>query len=378
MQFSKEAQSGSRKISTTIKAFDLGVVPTTRITMQGSDSRITAAGTGLLPDSGNYNHPFLQVLASVPVPELIDPGHFMMMMLVSSTVRQAITTGCLHAEVKAKRGATTQAVMHGLGQMKTRVKFIALDFSAVSIGPAGAAMLKQLIVYWPLKRLDLSWNNIMHTGVENIAAGLVKLTALAQLNLNHNSIRNEGAEKLGAVIGQCTSLTDLDVAYNTVDDEAMDSLIRGLSGCNLLTRLDVRGNKINYASMEALKSVVGQLTALSVLELNNTDITDHQVPGLGMVLRCSKSLTCLGLSHNEIRSAGAEKLAAELRNCPSLVDLNLRQNYTGYEGATSLVKVLGVCTSLASLNLYKNGLGARQKQMVLELATSYSCCEVHV
>ena len=233
-----------------------------------------------------------------------------------------------------------------------------LDLSANDIGHTGAGSLSQaLTVNSSLTNLDLSWNSIGHTGAASLSQALTVNSSLTNLDLSRNSIGHTGAAPLSQALTVNSSLTNLYLRRNRIGDTGAASLSQALTVNSSLTNLDLSRNSIGETGAESLSQALTVNSSLTNFDLSWNLIGDTGAVSLSQFLTVNSSLTNLDLSGNRIGGTGAESLSQALTVNSSLTNLDLSRNRIGGTGAASLSQAFTVNSSLTNLDLSWNSFG---------------------
>ncbi|XP_048025520.1 uncharacterized protein LOC125254758 isoform X12 [Megalobrama amblycephala] len=254
-----------------------------------------------------------------------------------------------------------------------------------------------------LRELDLSGNQIKHTGAKNISDVLKdSCCQLERLRLRNCGLTEESCSALATVLRSNSSLKELDISNNNLQDSGVKKLQNGLqntnctleklrlSGCciteegykslasalrsNLshLIELDLTGNDpgqsgvkelddllqdqkcklktlrfLSHAAEEACKYLTEDLHIKNPLLLRELNLSKHelgdtrvnQIAALLQDKHCK--LNALILSDCSITEEGYKALASALRSNPShLIELDLTGNDPGQSGVKELNDLL--------------------------------------
>jgi Ran GTPase-activating protein (RanGAP) involved in mRNA processing and transport len=123
------------------------------------------------------------------------------------------------------------------------------DNSALLIASSIAKNCQHL----PLKRLELSFNNLTSKGVEALMNAVWGLKCLEDLQLDNNRMEGRGAQVVSAVLGGVKTLKKLDVGFNRITENGMKLLMKAVAENSSLCSLTISGNNID--TMGSAKAV---------------------------------------------------------------------------------------------------------------------------
>jgi Leucine-rich repeat (LRR) protein len=210
-----------------------------------------------------------------------------------------------------------------VGSLAPLTSLTELDASFSALGPPGADALAELSL--PLRRLDLSFNDIESAGAEVLA-----FDELVSLNLRANRITATDGLAESPHFG---NVEELDLAVNPIGDRGVVALMRG-EAFGSLTRLDVSNCGITDVGVAGLCES-GTLGGLRELSLAWNPVGDAAVRAL---VACPDlaGLRSLDLTGTRMTLAGAVALAESLHL--HLRTLALGENHRLPPGA---VRMLG-------------------------------------
>ncbi|VDK21618.1 unnamed protein product [Taenia asiatica] len=230
-----------------------------------------------------------------------------------------------------------------------------------------------------INSLDLRFNQITDDGATALANYLkvmffymnLKDRCLKELNLTGNNIMEQGAQEIGQSLQMNRTLERLKLTGNPIGREGGIALAKGLLLNTTIAQLDVgecnleissaiafatvlRTNKtIDYFSMDRLILFTRQEeqtvhicemlrmnTNLKELHLSRCDMRDYGAERVVEALEVNKTLQVLDLSANRIARDGGNALARGLSNRCSLTILDLSCNRIQCEGAVAIAKAL--------------------------------------
>ena len=125
------------------------------------------------------------------------------------------------------------------------------------MGEAAESLAQGLSRCLNLQVLDLSYSGDLQTsGIEFIAASLLKCTNLRELYLNSCGINCDGAKVISSCLQHCRSLSILGLHTNNIDSEGVRALADKARCCNNLKQLDLRYIKANVKKIVKSKSLL--------------------------------------------------------------------------------------------------------------------------
>ncbi|XP_052368680.1 NACHT, LRR and PYD domains-containing protein 12-like isoform X8 [Oncorhynchus keta] len=230
----------------------------------------------------------------------------------------------------------------GLGNPHCKLETLRL--SGCLVTEEGCASLVSVLESNPshLRELDLSNNDLKHSGVKLLSDGLGNPHCkLETLRLTGCKLRNTSCKELASVLSSNPShLRELDLSNNDLKDSGVKLLSAGLGNhhCKLET-LRLTGCKLRNTSCKVLASVlISNPSHLRELDLSNNDLKDSGVKLLSAGLgdpHCK--LETLRLSGCLVTEEGCASLVSALRSNPShLRELDLCYNQPGDSGVRLL------------------------------------------
>ncbi|XP_039616172.1 NACHT, LRR and PYD domains-containing protein 3-like [Polypterus senegalus] len=178
----------------------------------------------------------------------------------------------------------------GLRSENCKLKKLNLSLCHLTSRCCSALSLALFSPHSQLAELELSWNSIEDSGVNQLCEGLrSKNCKLEKLNLSNCHLTSRCCSVLSlALSSPCSRLTELDLSFNDMKDAGVGQLCEGL--------------RSRYCKLQKLSLVSCSLTSTCCSALCSVLSSPHS------------QLTELELRHNQLRDLGARQLCEELWN----------------------------------------------------------------
>ena len=195
-----------------------------------------------------------------------------------------------------------------------------------------------------LQHLYLSWNNIGNSLNEVIQG--INHSKITHLDLQHTKLTRESKQNLSQL--QLPLLEEIDLSYNDIDAREAEALSVSLKHMPQLRKLDLMLNSIGSHGAKALFESFKYTPHLKTLYLPYNDI---EYLTLGSSFQSLPSLTNLLLMDNAINSDGAIALSTSFQYMPQLRWLGIYDNPIGPEGLEAIFRNLHHLPELDTLFL---------------------------
>jgi hypothetical protein len=208
------------------------------------------------------------------------------------------------------------------------------------IGPTGAASLASLLTTNDtLVELNLGGNMLRDQGTQYIAEGLLTNTTLSILKIPNNYITKDIERYLFPVLVRRGCISYLDLSSNQIDWDAIPLPIQEID----LTYLNISKNPTKFSQMQ-------NMPMLEILDISGNQVTPS---GVTAIVDTFMSPTCLvsRLNISSTHFPDIAKLSVILTIPTFLTKLDLSENLICEDGAKALGKALETNTSLEELNL---------------------------
>ncbi len=251
-----------------------------------------------------------------------------------------------------------------------------LDFTNYPLGVSGINSLAATLMKWKtLQKLNLKDSEIEDEGLKLLVSGLEENAGLLVLNLENNHIGIEGIKALSGFLEKNVALTHLDLSSNPLGPAGSKILFLALQKNTTLQELHLGDVQLGDQGACDLADYVRKNETLTRLSLKNNKITHVGITALGLALE-NKKIQILNLGGNNLSQEGVNVLMRSLQKNSSLTSLQLYGSKIDVEGAKLLANFLAINTALITLNLRSNQLGSVGSNVIalsLEKNTTLKC-----
>ncbi|XP_041663097.1 NACHT, LRR and PYD domains-containing protein 12-like [Cheilinus undulatus] len=280
-----------------------------------------------------------------------------------------------------------------------------LWLSGCNLSERSCGALSSVLSSSSLRDLDLSNNNLLDLGVDQLCDGLMDpRSTLETLRLSDCKLSERSCGALNSVLSS-SNLRDLDLSNNNLQDSGVDQLCGGLmdprstletlrlSGCNLSERscgalssvlssqssnlrdLDLSNNNLQDSGFKQLYGgLMDPRSTLETLRLSDCNLSEKSCGALSSVLSSqSSSLRELDLSNNDLQDSGVTLLSSGLESphC-RLGSLSLSGCLVSEKGCSSLASALS-SSCLTELDLSYNHPGEQGEKLLSDLKEDPHC-----
>ena len=230
-----------------------------------------------------------------------------------------------------------------------------------------------------LEELDLSGNTLQAIGVIKISKEIRNLKCLTILNIGDNNITDDAANNLAVDLFENNSLKELDLSFNNLGHSGSWQIFRGMRKVSNLIKLNVCGIGITKDATNDIAVVLNKNKELRELDLSHNNIEaagathifntsaenlrkfnishnniTNDVDYIEFFFCRNTELEELDLSHNSLQSAGAIKVCKA--NLVKLTKFNISHNNITNEAADYIGCFLSHTAKLKVLDLSGNSL----------------------
>ena len=188
-----------------------------------------------------------------------------------------------------------------------------------------------------LVELNLEWNRIGDSGVQQLVDALSGTKTLEVLNLVHNMIGPTGAASLASLLTTNDTLVELNLGGNMLRDQGTQYIAEGLLANTTLRRFKIPNNYITKDIERYLFPVLVRRGCISYLDLGSNQIDWDAIPLPIQEI----DLTYLNISKNSTKFS-------QMQNMPMLEILDISENQVTPSGVTAIVNTFMSPTCLVS------------------------------
>ncbi|XP_051865187.1 NACHT, LRR and PYD domains-containing protein 3-like isoform X2 [Pristis pectinata] len=187
-------------------------------------------------------------------------------------------------------------------------------------GSSAEDLASALSINSSLTELDLSDNELGHSGVKLVSAALRDpVCKIKKLELRGVGLTDSGAEDLASALSTNRSLTELDLSDNKLGDLRGKLICAAISDpeCKI-QRLKLWRVGLTDSGVKDLVSILSTDRSLTELELGYNSLTDRSVPALRSLILTLPCLERIGLLGNEFSGTGEKELMSLQEPRPGL------------------------------------------------------------
>ena len=309
-----------------------------------------------LPDNNLQHHGtvVISAIAKITTLTLLDLTNNCIPEDAAFTFANAINSNCFLEVLKLSnnklktRGVVT--IARSLSKLSTlRVLHIGNNKITYKAADAISSVILNNV---QLEELYLN-DNLLKSGVKQIANALKKISNLRRLNLNNNHIPECVAEDLAGAMLSNISLQVAAMMGNAFKTNGIITLSKSLSRISTLKLLNFHNNEITEKAADAIALVVSNNFGLEELYLGSNKLSKGAVK-IVEGLRNISTLKVLDLNENDASVVVATKLASAIASNRSLNDLRLSGNRLTTSGMVTIAKELSKISTLKMLNIRHN------------------------
>lgn len=169
------------------------------------------------------------------------------------------------------------AVKVAEGLFKAFNSLTSLTFAHNEIRQKGAHAIGSILLHSPIRKLDLSDNQIGSTGVQKLCECAKQSTTLEELNLSSNQIGDNGILFVALYVKESKCLKKLDISGNRVSN--FKDIIEALNVTKSLEELSIAANPIDEDDYDAIQRLVQNPNrradmCLTKLDMRRYDLTE--------------------------------------------------------------------------------------------------------
>ncbi|XP_065897457.1 uncharacterized protein [Dysidea avara] len=262
-----------------------------------------------------------------------------------------------------------------------------LDISNNRISDVGIFALSDLLMIYPLQKLNIACNHFSEIGVDAIIESLKQNVSLQELNMSHNKIAVEGCNKIAELILVNKTLQHLDISYCGIPEDGAINISKSYTASSkilqtlviswgddriiintacLFSNCDLSRKAIGNSGTQIVINLLCKLN-IKELDLSYNNITDDGVLTVCDFLKENNTLKELNMSHNKISIEGAKKIAEVIQSNTTLQKLDISYCDIPDDG------VVAISRSLMNKSLQLN-ISLKNDQVTIN--TAVSCCDL--
>ena len=220
-----------------------------------------------------------------------------------------------------------------------------LDISNNRISDVGIFALSDLLMIYPLQKLNIACNHFSEIGVDAIIESLKQNVSLQELNMSHNKITVEGCNKIAELILVNKTLQHLDISYCGIPEDGAINISKSYTASSkilqtlviswwddrviintVFSNCDLSRKAIGNSRTQIVINLLCKL--IKELDLSYSNIIDDGVIIDGVLtvsdfLKENNTLKVLNMSHNKISIEGAKKITKIIQSNTTLQKLDI-------------------------------------------------------
>jgi hypothetical protein len=173
-----------------------------------------------------------------------------------------------------EKPALTEKTVHKMLQLNPTT----LDFTEKRIGNKGFSIILESVLSYKepfqLRTLELTGNNLTDDIIPELIQ-FCKHTLTPYINLEFNSIKDTGLQEFGIFLSSNTTIVKLNLNRNQISDSGVEFLFRDSRKNKTLRWISLYGNKITNKGGIAIIRNCSKNIALVHLDVKNNDLDDE-------------------------------------------------------------------------------------------------------
>ena len=211
-----------------------------------------------------------------------------------------------------------------------------LNVAGTSLGNEGVETLGEgLVNNSSLLSLNVANNNLVGKGIENFLRA-VAFTKLTSLNLSANKLGNAGCETVSALLfgtfGAMCPLHFLDLSKNEIGHSGASKIFNAMSRNATLETLLMSDNPISGQYNIALCHFISDNLSVKLLDLTNCDLRSNGASTIGEGLGKNHGIKTLLLSNNLLEDSEMESFGRGIEKNSALKSLDISNNKISDKG----------------------------------------------